>query len=96
MLLLRRRRLPVTGHGLALAGRAALAYVDGMRWRTPIGGLVLVLGIAAYAVAAVTLAGVLPDNRLVEAVFYLVAGVAWVPAALKVLAWARRDDDGSG
>lgn len=65
-----------------------------MRWRTPIGGAILVVGLVLYAVAAVTVADLLPANRLVEALYYIAAGLLWIPPALAVMGWAKRDDGG--
>lgn len=63
-----------------------------MRWRTPIGGMVLIAGLVLYAAAAVTVADLLPTNRLVEALYYIAAGLLWIPPALAVMGWAKRDD----
>lgn len=63
-----------------------------MRWRTPIGGLAIIVGLAAYAVAAATLGGALPDHALLQAVYYLVAGLLWIPPAIWIMGWAKRDD----
>jgi len=63
-----------------------------MRWRTPIGGLAIVVGLALYAVAAATLGGALPDNALLQAVYYLAAGLLWIFPAVWIMGWARRDD----
>ncbi|NQW09493.1 MAG: DUF2842 domain-containing protein [Alphaproteobacteria bacterium] len=65
-----------------------------MRWRTPIGGLILLAGLIGYAAAAVTLADGLPDNGLVEALYYLAAGLLWIPPAVAVIGWTKRDDGG--
>lgn len=67
-------------------------YVRAMRWRTPIGGLILLVGLMLYAVAAVTVAAWLPDQRLVEALYYLAAGLLWIPPAVAVIGWTKRDD----
>lgn len=64
-----------------------------MRWRTPIGGLVILVGLIAYAVAAATLGGALPDHALLQAVFYLAAGLLWIPPAVWIMGWTKHDDD---
>lgn len=63
-----------------------------MRWRTPIGGLAILVGLAAYAVVAATIGGALPDHALLQAGYYLAAGLLWIPPALWIMGWARRDD----
>ena len=63
-----------------------------MRWRTPFAGLAILGGLAAYIVVAVTLADIVPDHALVEAVYYLLAGLLWIPPAVSVIGWAKRDD----
>jgi hypothetical protein len=68
----------------------------GMRWRSPLGGLILVVGLAVYTVVATTVGSNLPDNILLLSVYYLVAGVVWIWPAMWVLAWAKKDDAASG
>lgn len=63
-----------------------------MRWRSPLAGLAIIAGLVLYVVAAVTLAGFLPDHIVVETVYYLAAGVLWIWPAVSVIGWARRDD----
>ena len=63
-----------------------------MRWRTPLGGLAILIGLAAYAVGAATLGGALPDHALLLAVYYLAAGLLWIPPAMWIIGWAKRDD----
>lgn len=62
-----------------------------MRWRSPLAGLVIIAGLVLYVVAAVMLADFLPDNVLVETLYYVVAGVVWIWPAVSVIGWARRD-----
>ena len=64
-----------------------------MRWRTPIGGVVLLIGLILYAVAAATLGGVLPDSVLVQTLYYFVAGLVWIWPAVWVIAWTKRDPE---
>lgn len=63
-----------------------------MRWRTPLGGLAIMIGLAAYVVAAATLGSALPDHGFLQAVFYLAAGLLWIPPAVWIMGWAKRDD----
>ena len=61
------------------------------RWRTPIAAFATLFGLAVYILAVATLAGWIPDHWLAEMLFYLVAGVAWVYPAGRLLVWAGRD-----
>ena len=70
------------------------AMPPAMRWRTPIGGLAIIVGLVAYVVAAATLGGALPDHALLQAVYYLAAGLLWIPPAVWIMGWAKRDDAG--
>ncbi len=63
-----------------------------MRWRTPLAGLAILGGLAVYIALAVTLADIVPDHALVEALYYLLAGLLWIPPAVSVIGWAKRDD----
>lgn len=63
-----------------------------MRWRTPLAGLAIIAGLLAYVVAVVTLAEAVPDNALVEAAYYVIAGLLWIKPAVAVIGWAKRDD----
>jgi hypothetical protein len=62
-----------------------------MRWRTPIAGLVILFGLAIYLGLIVNIADFLPENLLLGIIFYLVAGLAWIPGVIFVLGWAHRD-----
>lgn len=63
-----------------------------MRWRTAIGGPIIVVGLIAYVAAAATVATeVLPDHWLAELVFYPLAGLLWIWPALAVIGWTKRD-----
>jgi len=66
-----------------------------MRLRVLVGTLILVFGLAAYALAAMSLAvRVLPDNLIIETLFYAVAGVAWVLPAAKLTRWIQEAPPG--
>jgi hypothetical protein len=62
-----------------------------MRWRTPIAGLVILVGLAIYLGLIVNIADFLPENLFLGIIFYLVAGLAWIPGVIFVLGWAHRD-----
>jgi hypothetical protein len=61
------------------------------RWRTPIAIAVTLAGLTAYVFVAATLSGWVPDHWAAELLFYLVAGIAWVYPAGRLIAWAGRD-----
>lgn len=48
-------------------------------WRKPVGMLAILALIAAWCVAAASLSGVVAQwHWLLQAVFYLIAGIAWI------------------
>lgn len=57
------------------------------RVRKGLGSLAVVAFLLVYTVAAVTLAGHLPNNRAVHLVYFVVAGVAWIFPLFPLLAW---------
>jgi predicted chitinase len=53
----------------------------------------LLAGLAAYAFAAARLGAALTaEPGLAQLAFYVVAGVAWVWPAARLVRWMRRDD----
>lgn len=64
------------------------------RTRKFIGAVLLMLFLAAYVFTAVVVAAVLQVNagRLVEVLFYVVAGLAWVIPAARLVRWMERPD----
>ena len=59
------------------------------RLRKLIGSIAVVIFLAAYIAAAVTLADRLPDNRAVELAYFLVAGMAWGLPLLPLFTWIQ-------
>ena len=57
------------------------------RARKALGGLVILAFLIAYTVAAVTLAGHLPDNRAIQMIYFIVAGVAWGLPLVPLIKW---------
>jgi uncharacterized membrane protein len=56
--------------------------------RKPIGIMVIVFGIAAYALAVASLSGWIGQlHVLLELPIYLVLGIAWVPLLMPVARW---------
>jgi hypothetical protein len=59
--------------------------------RLAAGTTILVLGLALYALAAMHVAVTwLPQNLVVETLYYLVAGTLWVWPAARVTRWIQR------
>lgn len=62
------------------------------RWRNAVGILVLVIGLTLYALAAMVAgATLLPEHWLVQLVFFIAAGLAWLWPARHLLRWMARD-----
>ncbi len=62
-----------------------------MRLRILLGSLLLVLGLALYALAVMAAATrLLPDNQAVELAFYALAGIAWIFPAARLTRWMQR------
>jgi len=64
-----------------------------MRWRTSIVGVTIPLGLLLYTVLAVNVSDFLPESLLLQTVFYILAGLAWIPAVVMLIGWAQRDID---
>lgn len=63
------------------------------RWRHPVGIVVLLLGLAVYALAMMWVGATqLPEQAAVQLAFYVVAGLAWVWPALRLVRWMARDE----
>jgi len=62
------------------------------RWRHKLGLVLLLVGLTAYALAAMVAGATLvPAHWLAELVFYVVAGLAWLWPARRLLHWMARD-----
>ncbi len=62
-----------------------------MRLRILLGTLILVAGLAAYAVLIVALgARLLPDQWAIDAIFYGLAGIAWIFPAARLTRWMQQ------
>lgn len=55
--------------------------------RSALGFVAIVLFLAAYIGLAVTLGDYVPDHWAADVAYYLIAGIAWVPAAGRLLRW---------
>ncbi len=60
------------------------------RVRKAIGGIGMLVFLAFYAVVMVTIAGHLPDNKLVELVFFVVAGIGWCVPLFPLIYWMEK------
>jgi hypothetical protein len=60
------------------------------RVRKLIGLFGILVFVTAYALIASKIADHLPDNFAVQAVFYLVAGLAWGVPILPLISWMNR------
>jgi hypothetical protein len=59
--------------------------------RLVIGTLALLLGLFIYALLAMRLAiAVLPDDLVIQTIYYAVVGVAWVWPAARVTRWMQQ------
>ena len=65
-----------------------------LRTRKLVGAIVLILFLAVYALAAMMAAIVLQvsASKVVELVYYPVAGLLWVPPAMWLVKWMQRPD----
>jgi predicted membrane channel-forming protein YqfA (hemolysin III family) len=60
------------------------------RLRILFGTLGLIVGLGLYALLVMRLAvAVLPDNRWIEAVFYLAFGMVWIFPAARLTRWMQ-------
>ena len=57
------------------------------RVRKLIGLFAILAFVTAYAVVAVKIADHLPDNMLVQTIFYVVAGLGWGVPILPLIRW---------
>lgn len=67
----------------------------GLRTRKLLGTVYLLLLITVYSLLVIgAVATVYPQipNAALAAVFYMVAGLAWVPLAMPIVAWMSRPD----
>jgi len=62
-----------------------------MRWRTFIAGFGILLFLTIYIALILNISDLLSDNVLISTIFYLLAGLAWIPFVVKLMGWAQRD-----
>lgn len=61
-----------------------------MSKRRPIAALILIFGIFIYVLAAMAVHATLPVHWAVDLLFFPIAGMLWVPPAVKVFRWGQR------
>ncbi|WP_028465567.1 MULTISPECIES: DUF2842 domain-containing protein [Nisaea] len=65
-----------------------------MRWRTALGGIIMIVGLIAYIAGVVTVANhMLPQHWLAELLFYPVAGFLWIFPAIRLIGWTKKDKE---
>ncbi|MGQ0456778.1 MAG: DUF2842 domain-containing protein [Hyphomicrobium sp.] len=65
------------------------------RTRKLVGAILLFLLIGVYALLALAVAVVLQvhnANKVVEMLYYIIAGLLWVPPAAALIKWMQRSD----
>ena len=62
-----------------------------MRWRTFIAGFGILLFLTIYIALILNISDLLSDNLFISTIFYLLAGLAWIPFVVKLMGWAQRD-----
>ncbi|MGE0023167.1 MAG: DUF2842 domain-containing protein [Hyphomicrobium sp.] len=65
-----------------------------LRTRKLVGAIALIVFLAVYALAAMLAAVVLQvsGSKLVELIYYPVAGLLWLPPAMWLVRWMQRPD----
>jgi len=58
--------------------------------RQAIGGVLMLIFLLVYVIAAVTLADRLPNNQLVRLAFFLIVGAAWGAPLIPLIRWMNR------
>jgi len=66
------------------------------RLRKFVGLLAVLAFLALYIWAAATIADRLPDNRLVQLVYFVLAGTLWGVPLLPLMTWMQRGRSGRG
>lgn len=66
-----------------------------IRTRKAIGTAAVVLWLTLYALVMMALGGawIVGRGMAVELVFYILAGVAWIPVAMVIIKWMSRPDE---
>ena len=62
-----------------------------MRYRTLIGCLLILVFLVVWIAVAVVVADHLPKNRLVQFVYFAVAGIGWGLPVIPLMNWMGKD-----
>lgn len=62
------------------------------KWRKLIGGIGIMVFLAAYVWAFTSLYDYLPNNRAVHLIYFAVAGLAWGLPLLPLMSWMGKAD----
>ena len=55
-------------------------------------GFGILLFLTIYIALILNISDLLSDNVLISTIFYLLAGLAWIPFVVKLIGWAQRDE----
>ena len=73
-------------------GNSLKKVINNMRWRTPIAGLTTILFLFLYSAVIINIADFVPEHLFFQTVYFLVAGLIWIPAVVKLIGWANKDE----
>ncbi len=79
---------------MAAPGLSPYKHLMNIRTRKAIGTVGTVLWLTIYALIAMAIGGqyVVGNGIAAELLFYVVAGVAWIPVAMLIIKWMSRPD----
>lgn len=60
------------------------------------GTAVMLVGLVAYIIGAVSLADFVPRHWLVQFIYFAVAGIGWALPAIPLIKWMNAGPDGKG
>ena len=63
-----------------------------IRWRNLLGGIAILVFLAAYVWAAIAIADHVPDHWAARLVYFAIVGTAWGVPLIPLLSWMGRDD----
>jgi uncharacterized protein DUF2842 len=79
---------------LAAPGFSSYKHPMNIRARKAIGTIATVLWLTVYALVAMAIGGqfVVGNGIAAELLFYVLAGLAWIPVAMLLIKWMTRPD----
>ncbi len=66
------------------------------RWRSFLGGIAILVFLAAYVWLAVVIGDLVPDHWAARLVYFAVVGMAWGAPLIPVLSWIAKGHRGDG